>query len=92
MLFAVLGIVMAVQMAKFCLAKTVSAKACGAFMGSGIGAYTTLIAFGGRKIFSEFGDLQLIFWIAPEVIGGIGISRMSRKYRDGIAVARKVAG
>ena len=96
MVFAVLGIVTALQMAKFCLANSVSANAwllehLGAFIGSGIGAYTAFIAFGGRKIFSELGDLPLIFWVAPGVIGGIGISLMSRKYRDGIAAARKVA-
>jgi hypothetical protein len=96
MVFVVLGIVLALRMAKFFLAKTVSANAwllehLGTFMGSGIGAYTAFIAFGGHKIFSELGDLQLIFWVAPGVIGGIGISLMSRKYRDGTAAARKVA-
>jgi hypothetical protein len=95
LVFAMLGIVMALQMARFCLAKTVSANAwllehLGAFIGSGIGAYSAFIAFGGRQIFSELGELQTIFWIAPGVIGGIGISRMSGKYRGGLAGVQKV--
>jgi hypothetical protein len=94
MVFGVLGMVLAVQMAKFCLVKAVSPNQwllehLGAFIGSGIGAYTAFLAFGGRRVFSELGDFQLVFWIAPGVIGSMTIARLSRKYKKGLAVTRK---
>ena len=93
--FGLLGTVLAVRMASFCLARTVKKNAwlvehIGAFIGSGIGAYTAFIAFGGRRLLVDLGDLQMVFWIAPGIIGGIVISRMSRKYQDGMAAARMV--
>lgn len=52
----------------------------GAMIGSGIGAYTAFLAFGGRQIFTELGSWQLVFWIAPGVIGSIMIARFARRY------------
>jgi hypothetical protein len=91
--FGLLGTVLAAQMGRFCLSRSVKKNAwlvehIASFIGSGIGAYTAFIAFGGRRLLENLGDLQMIFWIAPGVIGGIVISRMSRKYKDGLAAGR----
>ncbi len=52
-------------------------------IGSGIGAYTAFFAFGGRRILSEIfvGQLQLIPWILPGVIGAIASYYLANKYR-----------
>jgi len=54
----------------------------GNIIGSGIGAYTAFFAFGGRRIFSEIfqGQLQLIPWILPSVIGIAASIYLSKKY------------
>jgi len=43
----------------------------GNIIGAGIGAYTAFFAFGGSRIFAEIltGNLQVIPWILPAVIG-----------------------
>lgn len=88
--FGILGAVLAIQAGRFCLAKSVSSNRwlvehLSAFIGSGIGAYTAFMAFGGRSIFGSLGQWQIIFWIAPGVIGAIASARMSRKYKNGLA-------
>lgn len=87
--FGVLGSVLAIQTGRFCLAKSVAANRwliehITASIGSGIGAYTAFMAFGGRSMFGELGQWQLVFWIAPGVIGAIASIRMSRKYKNGL--------
>lgn len=51
-------------------------------IGSGIGAYTAFFAFGGRRFLNEVfvGQLQLIPWIAPSVIGIAFTIWLTRKY------------
>lgn len=54
-------------------------------IGSGIGAYTAFLVFGGRRFFEglfgdSFTDVGIILWIAPGVIGGIAIGYLSRRY------------
>jgi hypothetical protein len=49
---------MAIQTGRFCLAKSVSVNRwlvehIGAFIGSGIGAYTAFMAFGGRSMLAS---------------------------------------
>jgi hypothetical protein len=88
--FGVLGTVLAIQTGLFCLAKSVPANRwlvehLSAFIGSGIGAYTAFLAFGGRSIFGELGQWLIIFWVAPGVIGAIASALMSRKYKNGLA-------
>jgi hypothetical protein len=39
------------------------------------------LAFGGRVMFSEMGQYQILFWIAPGVIGGTAISLLAGKYK-----------
>lgn len=55
-------------------------------IGSGIGAYTAFFVFGGRRIFESLfgdvlGDLAVVLWVAPGVIGAIAINYLSRHYR-----------
>ena len=42
---------------------------------------TAFLAFGGRVMFSEMGQYQILFWIAPGIIGGSAISLLVRKYK-----------
>ncbi|MCC2618043.1 hypothetical protein LJ739_17445 [Aestuariibacter halophilus] len=84
-IFAGLGLFIAFGMLRYCWAKQVHAKAwlvehLGAMIGSGIGAHTAFLAFGGRQLISEFGQWQTLFWVAPGIIGGIAIARLSRRY------------
>lgn len=54
----------------------------GAYIGSGISAYTAFISFGGRQVFDTSGDLQLAMWVAPGVVGALFIFFLSRKYAN----------
>lgn len=93
--FGSLGAVLAFRNARFCLAKSVSANRwlvehLGAFIGSGIGAYTAFMAFGGRSIIGGLGQWQIIYWVAPGVIGAIAIAYLSGKYKNGLAATNKI--
>jgi hypothetical protein len=93
--FGLLGAVLAFQTGRFCLTNSVSANRwlvehLSAFIGSGIGAYTAFLAFGGRSMFGELGQWQIVFWIAPGVIGAMASARMSRKYKNGLMVISKI--
>ena len=52
-------------------------------IGSGIGAYTAFFAFGGRRVFSEIfvGQMQLIPWVLPGIIGTVASIYLANKYR-----------
>lgn len=52
-------------------------------IGAGIGAYTAFFAFGGRRFLAEIftGQLQVVPWILPGVVGGIAIAYLSKRYR-----------
>ena len=52
----------------------------GAYIGSGIGAYTAFLVFGARQFFTLSNDWMLALWIAPGVLGTLLISWASRKY------------
>ena len=95
MIFGVLGTVLAIQTGRFCLAKSVAANRwliehISASIGSGISAYTAFLSFGGRSMFGELGQWQLVFWVAPGVIGAIASTRMSRKYKNGLLVTNHI--
>ncbi len=55
----------------------------GNIIGTGIGAYTGFFAFGGRRFLSEVftGQLQLIPWMLPAVVGIAASVYLSKKYR-----------
>jgi hypothetical protein len=64
----------------------------GALIASGIGAYTAFFVVGAASLLGplleggSFAGLGVVFWVAPGVIGGIAIGRLSRKYRQRFAV------
>ncbi|MFC4701999.1 hypothetical protein ACFO4O_17775 [Glaciecola siphonariae] len=83
--FGVLGCIIAVTMLRYCYAKTVAANQwifehIGSIIGSGIGAYTAFLTFGARTFFSDLGQWQLVFWIAPGVVGGLASYLVCKKY------------
>ena len=51
-----------------------------AYIGSGIGAYTAFLVFGGRQLALLNGQWQLLWWIAPSILGGLYIAWASRRY------------
>lgn len=56
-------------------------------IGSGIGAYTAFMVFGGRRIFEVIfadpsADITIVLWVAPGVIGSIAITYLSRRYEN----------
>lgn len=61
----------------------------GNIVGAGIGAYTAFFAFGGRRLFAGLltGDLQIIPWILPTIVGIFVTSYFTRKYRQQYRVA-----
>lgn len=56
----------------------------GNIFGAGIGAYTAFFAFGGRRLFSEIfvGNMQMIPWLLPSVIGVASTIYLNKKYRE----------
>lgn len=59
----------------------------GGFIGSGIGAYTAFLVFGGRRLFDSifgdsFSDYSIILWVTPGIVGGIAIGYLSRHYQQ----------
>jgi len=61
----------------------------GNIIGSGIGAYTAFFAFGGRRFLSDIfvGQMQILPWVLPGVIGAIASIYLSKKYRKIYRVA-----
>jgi len=61
----------------------------GNIIGSGIGAYTAFFAFGGRRFLAEVftGQMQIIPWVLPTLIGIIATYHLTKKYRQKYRVA-----
>lgn len=96
LLFGILGCVVGFSMLRYVFKKEVSKGAyllehIGSMIGSGIGAYTAFLAFGGRHLLEGIGSYQLIFWIAPGVLGSILSFYLTRKYRKVFQVAKSVS-
>ncbi|MEL7538658.1 MAG: hypothetical protein AAFM91_16540 [Pseudomonadota bacterium] len=55
----------------------------GSLIGSGIGAYTAFFAFGGASLFGKVltGNLMVIPWVLPAIVGTIAIRALTRRYR-----------
>lgn len=53
-------------------------------IGTGVGAYTALFAFGGREFLSGLltGQWQVLPWVMPAIVGTIVVARMKRQYRE----------
>jgi hypothetical protein len=56
----------------------------GNIFGAGIGAYTAFFAFGGRRFLSEIfvGNLQIIPWVLPAIIGLVATQIYTKKYKN----------
>ena len=54
----------------------------GNICGAGISAYTAFFSFGGRRIFEDIlmGNMQILPWVLPGVLGGFAISHMDKKF------------
>jgi hypothetical protein len=83
--FAVLGVFVGLTMLHYCLRSKIAERQwvlehISSFVGSGIGAYTAFIAFGGRALFSDLGSWQIVFWIAPGVVGTIASALLCKRY------------
>lgn len=88
MVFAIVGSIAGITSLNYIYAKTLPAKQwliehIGSIIGAGIGVHTATFAFGGRKIFAGVftGDLIIIPWIIPSIIGAIAIAYLKRTYR-----------
>ncbi|HAD47922.1 MAG: hypothetical protein CMF12_02395 [Idiomarina sp.] len=83
--FSVFGVISAVQVMHYAFAKQVATNRwllehLSSMCGSGIAVYTAFFAFGARHVLAELGQWQLVFWIAPGILGGIAIHFWTRKY------------
>lgn len=85
MIFSVLGLVSGMSNLRYAFLASKNSKAwlrehIGAMIGTGIGAHTAFFAFGGRTLLSGIGEWQMVFWIAPGIIGSIAIRHFTKKY------------
>lgn len=85
MIFGILGVFISLGMLRYCVRTTNKPKAwlaehISATIGSGIGAYTAFISFGARHLLENLGSYQIVFWVAPGIIGSIAIALLSRKH------------
>ena len=90
-IFAILQVVSGVNCLRYNFKQELGPKEwwiqhLGGFIGSGIGAYTAFLIFGGRHLFESifgdsFSDISLVLWITPGVVGGLAITYLSRRYR-----------
>lgn len=94
--FGILGVVLGSSMLRYCLRANIAHRQwilehIGNMIGSGIAAYTAFLTFGGRTLFSDLGQWQLLFWIAPGVIGGIASYLVCKHYAVKLGIANKQA-
>ncbi len=92
--FGILGLAISASMLRYCLKGAVKRNEwviehIGSMIGSGIGAYTAFIAFGGRTLFSGLGSWQMVFWIAPGLLGGLAAHFIARRYAKQLGLARQ---
>jgi len=54
----------------------------GNICGAGIAAYTAFLSFGGRRLLGDLfaGNLQIVPWVLPAIVGVFAISILTRKY------------
>jgi len=85
--FSILSIVISYGSLKYIFKKELKEREwilehMGNIFGAGIAAYTAFFAFGGRRFFDEIftGNMQLIPWILPSVIGVSATIYFSKKY------------
>lgn len=93
MIFPFLGLALAIGHINFIMRKHLTSNAwleqhISAYIGTAIGAYTAFIAFGGRTLFSDIGQWQLLFWVLPGVLGSFIIRHFCAKYAPKTALQR----
>ncbi|WP_371194950.1 hypothetical protein [Glaciecola sp. SC05] len=94
--FGILGLVIGVNMLRYCLKTSVAKRQwiiehIGSMIGSGIAAYTAFLTFGGRTLFSDLGQWQLVFWVAPGIVGGIASYIVCKRYAQMFGVVNEQA-
>ena len=94
MIFSVLAVSGSVGMLRESLRATLTPREAlvahfNGLIGTGVGAYTALFAFGGREFLSNLlsGQWQILPWVAPAIIGTLAISRMKRRFGEPRATA-----
>lgn len=97
MTFGILGTVVGAGMLSYCLKSTIASKQwilehIGSMIGSGIAAYTAFLVFGGRTLFSDLGQWQIVFWVAPGVIGGLASFIVCKRYAKIFNIVKKESG
>ena len=88
LIFSVVAMIGSLGMLQYALRRTVGPREWviehfGSMIGSGIGAYTAFFAFGGARLASEWlgGNLKVIPWVLPAIIGTIVSARLATRYR-----------
>ena len=86
-IFALLSLILSARMVHYIFKKNLKPREwilahLSNIGGAGIAAYTAFFAFGGRKIFEELltGNLQVIPWVLPAIIGTVGLNILTKKY------------
>ncbi|MEM7280764.1 MAG: hypothetical protein AAF438_03965 [Pseudomonadota bacterium] len=87
-IFAGICLIAGISQLRYCLKKEVARMEwmvahLGAMCGAGIGSYTAFFVFGGNRYLSDIltGNLQIIPWVAPAILGTFFINQQTRKYR-----------
>jgi len=88
LVFSILSVVISIGLIHYIFKPALKKKEwliehLGNIIGSGIGAYTAFFAFGGGRFFSEIftGQMQLIPWMLPGIVGGVATYYLTKKYR-----------
>ena len=88
MIFGGISMLSSFEMLRYIHKKTVAANAWliehfSGLIGAGIGAYTAFFAFGGRRLLNDIfvGNLQLIPWVLPSIIGVSYTYWLTAKYQ-----------
>lgn len=92
--FGILGVSLGVNLLRYCLKASIDSNQwvvehIGSMIGSGIAAYTAFLTFGGRTLFSDLGQWQLVFWVAPAVLGGTASYIVCKRYAKLFKVGAK---
>jgi len=90
--FGSIGMIVGISMLQYCFKKEIKPREwilahVDSMIGSGIGAYSAFLAFGGRTMLSDLGQWQIAFWVAPGVIGVIASWILCKKYQKVFSVA-----
>lgn len=91
-IFGSVGLLAGIGTLKYCLQKSIKPRAwiiehVSSMIGSGIGAYTAFVAFGGRTMLADFQQWQIVFWSAPGVIGVTASIILCKRYSRVFSVA-----